>query len=115
MRIIYDYKIFWSQKYGGISRYFINIIKNFHKNKNIDYKIIAPFYQNSYLNYEIDKKKIFGLYMKKKIPKTHFLFKQFNKFFFKYSVHNFKPNLIHSTYYNENINKKKNTFNRNGL
>ena len=107
MRIIYDYKIFWSQKYGGISRYFVNIIKNFHKNKNIDFKIIAPFYQNSYLNYEIDKKKIFGFFMKKKIPKTLFLFKQFNKFFFKYSVHNFKPNLIHSTYYNENINKKK--------
>ena len=57
MRIIYDYKIFWLQKYGGISRYFVNTIKNFQKNKNIDFKIIAPFYQNSYLNYEIDKKK----------------------------------------------------------
>ena len=41
MRIIYDYKIFWLQKYGGISRYFDNIIKNFQKNKNIDFKAVS--------------------------------------------------------------------------
>jgi len=81
MRIIYDHKIFWSQKYGGISRYFINIFKNLKGNKKIDFKIIAPFYQNIYLNYEIENKKIFGIYLKKKIPKTSFLYEKFNNFF----------------------------------
>ena len=27
MKIAFDYKIFWNQRYGGISRYFINIFK----------------------------------------------------------------------------------------
>ena len=39
MKIAYDYKIFWSQKYGGISRYFLNLHKELTK-KKIDTKII---------------------------------------------------------------------------
>tara|TARA_B100000686_G_scaffold352911_1_gene456487 strand:- start:252 stop:1349 length:1098 start_codon:yes stop_codon:yes gene_type:complete len=106
MKIIYDHKIFWSQKYGGISRYFVNIIKNMQKYQKIDFKIIAPFYQNTYLKNEIKREKIIGIHLKKKIPKTSFLFEKFNNFFFKHAVHNYKPSLIHSTYYNESINKK---------
>jgi len=106
MRIIYDHNIFWSQKFGGISRYFVNLLKNIQKKNNIDLRVIAPFYRNIYLKNEIDKKKIVGLYLKKEIPKTSFMFKSFNKFFFKNFVHSYKPSLIHSTYYNENIDKK---------
>ena len=43
MRIIYDYKIFWSQKFGGISRYFVNVLKKVQKKNDIDFRIIATF------------------------------------------------------------------------
>ena len=56
MKIIYDHTIFWNQKFGGISRYFVNLIKKLNEKENIDYKVISPFYKNNYLN-EIDKKK----------------------------------------------------------
>jgi len=56
MKIIFDHKIFWNQKFGGISRYFVNLIKKLNEEENIDYKVISPFYKNNYLN-EIDKKK----------------------------------------------------------
>jgi len=106
MKIIYDHKIFWSQKYGGISRYFVNLFKNLQVNRKVDFKIIAPFYQNKYLVEEVNNEKIFGIYLKNKIPKTSFIYEKFNDFFFKYGAHNFKPNIIHSTYYNESIKKK---------
>ena len=58
MKIAYDHKIFWSQKYGGISRYFVNLFTNLSL-KKLDYKVIAPFYKNEYLN-KIDPKNIDG-------------------------------------------------------
>ena len=72
---------FGHKKFGGISRYFVNLLKNIQKKNNIDLRVIAPFYRNIYLKNEIDKKKIVGLYLKKEIPKTSFMFKRFNKFF----------------------------------
>ena len=75
MRIIYDHNIFWSQKFGGISRYFVNLLKNIQKKNNIDLRVIAPFYRNIYLKNEIDKKKIVGLYLKKKFQKLHLCLK----------------------------------------
>ena len=94
MRIIYDYKIFWSQKFGGISRYFVNVLKKVQKKNDIDFRIIAPFYRNIYLKNEIENKKIIGFYLKKEIPKTSFMLKKFNNFFFKNFVHNYKPNCL---------------------
>jgi len=55
MKIIFDHKIFWNQKFGGISRYFVNLIKKLNNEKNIECKVISPFYRNNYLN-EIEKK-----------------------------------------------------------
>jgi hypothetical protein len=50
-------------KFGGISRYFVNLIKKLNEEENIDYKVISPFYKNNYLN-EIDKKSIWYLHFK---------------------------------------------------
>ena len=56
MKLVYDHKIFWTQRYGGISRYFINLFKNFN-HFDIDYKDENG---NTMLNYAIsfDKKNI---------------------------------------------------------
>ena len=107
MKIIYDHKIFWNQRYGGISRYFINLIKNLEKYENIKYKFVSPFYKNKYLNREIKKENIFGKYIDSPLPKTSFFLEKFNKLFFKHFANKFNPDLIHSTYYNKDIIKKK--------
>lgn len=39
MKILYDYQIFIKQKYGGISRYFYEIISNIKLSKNLDIDI----------------------------------------------------------------------------
>tara|TARA_B100000035_G_C20990534_1_gene549941 strand:- start:404 stop:1501 length:1098 start_codon:yes stop_codon:yes gene_type:complete len=105
MKIIYDHKIFWNQKYGGISRYFVNLIKNF-ENLNVDYKIVSPFYKNDYLIEEIQKEKIVGKYIKKPFPKTSFLINAYNDLYFNFFIKKNKPDLIHTTYYNKLIKKK---------
>lgn len=106
MKLVYDHKIFWIQRYGGISRYFINLFKNFN-HFDIDYKIVSPFFKNNYLNEEIEKKKIIGRYIKKPFPKTSFLINAYNNFYFNHSLKKIKPDLIHTTYYNNSINKNK--------
>jgi len=107
MKILFDHKIFWSQKFGGISRYFINLILNIEKNSQTKCKIIAPFYRNFYIKKSLSRKNIFGTNIKNAIPKTYFLLNNFNNFFFKHFSERFKGDLLHLTYYNNDVKKKK--------
>ena len=107
MKIIYDHKIFWRQKYGGISRYFVNLFKNLEY-LNINYKVISRFYKNNYLKEQIKKEKIVGTHIKKPFPKTSFLIDRYNDFYLNNYIKTNKPDIIHTTYFNKFI-KKKNT------
>ena len=62
MKIYYDYQIFLIQKFGGISKYYINLINNL--NPSDEKLIIAPFHKNYYLenqNVNIKKLKYFDV------------------------------------------------------
>ena len=48
MKILFNNKIFFDQKYGGISRYFTTIFDTLIK-KDITFKVIAPIYKNIFL------------------------------------------------------------------
>jgi len=48
MKILYDHQIFTAQKYGGISRYFAQIISNLPENTQIN--IAIKYSNNEYLN-----------------------------------------------------------------
>ena len=50
MKIAFDHTIFLIQKYGGISRYFIELQKKLLINNNV--KILSPIYLNDYLKDE---------------------------------------------------------------
>ncbi|MBD8880542.1 glycosyltransferase family 4 protein [Rhodanobacter sp. 7MK24] len=49
MKIIYDHRIFARQKYGGISRYFLEIARRMPLGESNSAKIFAPFHINAYL------------------------------------------------------------------
>jgi hypothetical protein len=44
MKILYDYQIFFLQKYGGVSTYFANLVK-YLNNENVTSNVYAPLYQ----------------------------------------------------------------------
>jgi len=48
MKIVYDYQIFTGQEYGGVSRYYYEIVSRLSKHPNITAQVWAPFYQNAY-------------------------------------------------------------------
>ncbi len=49
MKVLYDHKIFTIQIYGGISRYFCELLKNFESDDEIEYKVSLKYSNNYYL------------------------------------------------------------------
>ena len=62
MKILFDYKIFYQQKYGGISSYFYNLGKELIK-LNHDILFSTPFHKNEYIN-NLPKKFRYGVKLK---------------------------------------------------
>ena len=103
MKILYDHQIFWKQKYGGISRYYVNLINALLKN-NIDIEIISPIYRNKYLH-QLPAKIIKGTYLKRKPIFLGWLINYLNK---RILLHNIKKKsdcIFHSTYYDCDLDK----------
>tara|TARA_Y100000992_G_C21246313_1_gene483471 strand:- start:12 stop:1088 length:1077 start_codon:yes stop_codon:yes gene_type:complete len=96
MKVFFDHAIFTLQRYGGISKYIVNLVENF--SKDIDPSIISLFYKNHYLkDCKYSNKLIFynkaGPFVK--------VINQINKFYFEYKIKSVNPDLIHLTYFNE--------------
>ena len=96
MKIAYTGTIFFDQKYGGISRYFTELVKRI----NTDARIIAPLSKNIYLN-DVAKNKKFSFSFNR-LPQYKFL-KEINYQVSKKIIQNFKPDIIHETYYSKKI------------
>ena len=86
MKVLYDYQIFSFQRYGGISRYFYEIIKG------INYELPLVFNNNAYFNKGIDTEFNF----KGKIRIYNFV----NKLYSIYALKTKNFDIFHPTYYN---------------
>lgn len=64
MKVLYDHQIFIAQKYGGISRYFYELIKSFNNAKDMDVSTSVLFSKNHYI---ADKKEINHIKGRRKI------------------------------------------------
>ncbi len=105
MNVIFDYSIFFHQKYGGISRYFLKLHDELKKN-NINPKIIAPINNNIFLkNHKLDY--IYGIYLKDYPRFTRQILKNFNHLFLNLYSKIKKPDIIHKTFYEKNFNNDK--------
>ena len=103
MKLLFSYDIFYLQKYGGISSYFVNLAKQFLETQK-DVNIPCALHKNSNL---LNLDKIVDGY---KIYYPHFLNKivgKINNFVFTKKIDTIKPNVIHYTYFNNNFSKIK--------
>tara|TARA_Y100001970_G_scaffold188729_1_gene229548 strand:- start:32366 stop:33469 length:1104 start_codon:yes stop_codon:yes gene_type:complete len=97
MKIIFDHQKFTTQKYGGISRYFVNLALNLYKLNN-EVKIIAPLFKNKYL-LELPKNIVIGKHIKfEKNYLSRAIFNLNNQFSKVYSL-KINPDIIHETYF----------------
>jgi glycosyltransferase involved in cell wall biosynthesis len=106
LKIAFDHQTFILQRYGGISRYFVELAKNLSEiSPNApEIKIIAPFYKNKYL-YESRNKLNFRGLLVPDIPKTGRLLRYANNFISPIVLKHMNPDISHETYYFSNINK----------
>ena len=83
MKIVFDYQIFFWQRYGGISTYFSNLAKNIVKLDN-EVKIIAPFYTNELINDNSFLDIVIGRKIKNIPIYTNKLYRILNNILFEY-------------------------------
>jgi len=97
MKIAFDHTIFLIQKYGGISRYFLELQKKMQLMNDV--KILSPIYLNNYI---AEERNILKFLKIKKIPKYSTQLLNKSNFFFNKIYFNFwKPDIIHKTYFND--------------
>ena len=105
MKIYYDYQIFLHQKFGGISKYYINLINNL--DSSAEKLIIAPFHKNYYLDNQNENiKKL--IFFDTKTRGVNTVSKNLNEAYTKF-LYNYKtPDIFHFTYFNQKyyLNKK---------
>ncbi|MBK8945499.1 MAG: glycosyltransferase family 4 protein [Ignavibacteriae bacterium] len=102
MKVFFDYQIFSLQKYGGISRYFFELMNHFSKSEEINFELPIYFSNNQYLrNAEFVKVKSF--FPNLKLGIKNYYTRYLNSINFKMSVdfaNNQNYDVMHPTYYN---------------
>jgi len=107
MKILFDYYIFYHQKLGGISRYFLDLQKYINNYTSSKVDIFAPFHTNEFLKKE-NNSKLFNFYMKDYPRYSRKIIKFLNYNLSKLYCYYYKPNIIHKTFYSKNINSDPN-------
>jgi len=100
MKIAYDYQIFSTQKYGGISRYFFEVAKHLAGSDDgmVDCLINSPAYVNKYLHCSRHDLRISGFYLPA-IPRTGRIRSSINKLFSPLAFNTWQPDISHETFY----------------
>lgn len=98
MNIIYDYQIFSAQRYGGISRYFVELIHHIVDSGKAKVSVISPIYVNAYLATTPRLVRVVGL----KMPVVRFtgrFYRAINQLLSGVLLRWSKPDLVHETYF----------------
>jgi glycosyltransferase involved in cell wall biosynthesis len=100
MKILYNHQAF-SQKYGGVSRYFAELANNItlHKNKKATVKINSLFFKTNYLS-NINQKILFNGFKVPDFKGSARLCSIVNSFVSPILSKHYDPDIIHETYYN---------------
>ena len=100
MKILYNHQAF-IQKYGGVSRYFVELANNIilYKNKKVTVKINSPLFKTNYLS-SINQKILFNGFKVPDFKGSVRLCSFINSFVSPILSKHYEPDIIHETYYN---------------
>lgn len=106
MNILYDHQIFASQIYGGISRYFYEIIKRIAYKENVC--LHEGYHINEYRLENIENLKYYQGVKRPAVRYTGWIFRYFNKYSLNKFANDLQIDIYHPTYYEDfNINEGK--------
>jgi len=99
MNVYYDAQVFSFQDYGGISRYFSEIIRYFLQQQEITPNILVRYSNNRYLK-DFPQYHAEPLFPNRKFKGKHELLKYLNRSFARKNFgRNVQPDIFHPTYY----------------
>ena len=97
LRVMYDPQIFCHQRFGGISRYVCNIALEMQRMAGVTPQIIAPFHFNEYLD-QLPRSLVRGRRVRWLEGLTALAY-GLSVLPGKVAARNFKPDVLHNTYY----------------
>ena len=100
MKIVFDHKIFYQQKFGGPSRYFFKLFEGINSFSDDEAFVVSPIYHNKYLIESKFKNRIRGTYL----PQIKYLgssFNLINNLSNKNLINKIKPQILHTTDYSK--------------
>lgn len=100
MNVAYDHQIFIISKFGGASRYFVEMIKGMAQKQGVDVSLFMGYYINEYglENHEKDFVSFWGKRYNE-VKRTKMLALRINNFLFKKFLLRANPDIYHTTYY----------------
>lgn len=103
MKVAFDHQIFSLQSHGGISRYFTHLARALTY-QGVKARIFAAVHQNIHLQEGPDVVRT-SLWESKRLGKATPLFEPFNRAMGKKWIGEFRPEVLHQTYYSPKIIK----------
>jgi len=98
MKVLYDHQIFASQIYGGISRYFYELLQNFESDDGMGCEVSLKYSNNYYLK-ELDNLPYKTFFERRSFKGKHRLLNILNKKVSKEYVSKGDYDIFHPTYY----------------
>jgi glycosyltransferase involved in cell wall biosynthesis len=100
LSILYDHQIFSMYKYGGISRYFYELISRIGSAPGVDVSLFLGLHISTYgIEHCQGRMAHFWGHRRPAIPKTNTLFTRFNNVLFSAVTRGWGSSLYHPTYY----------------
>ena len=98
MKVMYDHQIFSTQVYGGISRYFIELMKKIEKDDEIKYDLPLKISNNYYLK-QLSNIFYTSFFLNYEFKKKVRIINYFNKIISKNVISKQNFDIFHPTYY----------------
>jgi glycosyltransferase involved in cell wall biosynthesis len=99
MRICYDYQIFAAQKYGGISRYFVEIARRLKTSGRAEVRVVAPLYRCKLLYEKRSAIPVTGLLVPWDFSRATGLCSRIDSSLSNAMSSRYRPDIVHETYY----------------
>ncbi|HEY9206283.1 MAG TPA: glycosyltransferase family 1 protein [Candidatus Methanoperedens sp.] len=115
MKILYDHSVFQFQRYGGISRYFYELITRLSAREDVDITLFQGFHINEYRlsKYKHNLESYWGYNWKYRIPDAKYMsyiFTIANRFLFdNIYMRSSNFDIYHPTYYMKGLKYDRNT------